>query len=282
MPHKHPSSTHTLTLSEVTDRLSQKAEVEGIILVGSAVEDAMTPVSDYDLVIVLNASPVPLHVGVTSIDGRFADLVFHTTAQVEEFLAATKPFSFFAWTGRLVGWLEVGEILFDRNSLLRQAQAKAHNGAWIEDDPAGDAFHAWNGVNYNLAVARRLIAAEDPLYLQTLDLRMALYAPADLFFNYFRARHLRWDGDKQAIRYLKAHDPEYLVLFQRFVSEQDRTQKFRLYEQLAVRTLEPVGDLWADGDTVIMPDAKIVTTEMEQQALTFWEHLIQQDSSSRF
>ncbi|MEZ4634608.1 MAG: hypothetical protein R2856_06470 [Caldilineaceae bacterium] len=34
-------------------------------------------------------------------------------------------------------------------------------------------------------MARRLVAAEDPLYLQTLDLRMALYAPADLFFNYF-------------------------------------------------------------------------------------------------
>ncbi|MEZ4634609.1 MAG: hypothetical protein R2856_06475 [Caldilineaceae bacterium] len=61
------------------------------------------------------------------------------------------------------------------------------------------------------------------------------------------------------------------------MSEQDRTQKFRLYEQLAVRTLEPVGDLWADGDTVIMPDAKIVTAEMEQQALAFWEHLIQQE-----
>ncbi|MEZ4634607.1 MAG: hypothetical protein R2856_06465 [Caldilineaceae bacterium] len=94
------------------------------MLVGSAVEDAMTPVSDYDLVIVLKESPMPLHVGVTSIDGRFADLVFHTTTQVEEFLAATKPFSFFEWTGRLVGWLEVGEILFDRSGLLAIAQAK--------------------------------------------------------------------------------------------------------------------------------------------------------------
>ena len=274
MPQKHPSSTHALTLAEVTGRLSQKEEVEGIILVGSAIKDVLTPASDYDLVIVLNESPVPLHVGVTAINGRFTDLVFHTTAQVEEFLAATKPFSFSDWTGRLVGWLEVGEILFDRDGLLQQAQAKAHSGVWIQDDPTGDAFHAWNGVNYNLAVARRLFAAEDPLYLQTLDLRMALYAPADLFFNYFRARSLRWDGDKWAIRYLNEHDPDYLILFRRFLSEQDRAQKFRLYEQLAVRALEPVSDLWAEGDTVIMPDTEVVTAEIEQQALDFWESLI--------
>jgi predicted nucleotidyltransferase len=274
MPKKHPSSTHTLLLSEVTGRLSQKEEVEGIILVGSAVKDALTPVSDYDLVIVLRQMPVPLHVGVTSIDGRFADLVFHTTAQVEHFLAATEPLSFADWVGRLVGWLEAGEILFDRNGLLQQAQTKAYSGVWIQDDPAGDAFHAWNGVNYNFAVARRLIAAEDPLYLQTLDLRMALYAPADLFFNYFRARNLRWDGDKWAIRYLNEHDPDYLILFRRFLIEPDRTRKFTLYEQLAVRALEPVGDLWAEGDTIIMPGTEVVTAEIEQQTLDFWESLI--------
>ncbi|MBI1293610.1 hypothetical protein GC175_01465 [bacterium] len=277
MPQKRSSSTHELTLAEVTDHLSQKEAVEGVILVGSAIKDALTPASDYDLVIVLRQAPVPLHVGVTSIEGRFTDLVFHTTAQLEQFLAATEPLAFANWVGRLVGWLEVGKILFDRNGLLQQAQTKAHSGTWIQDDTADDAFHAWNGVNYNLAVARRLFASEDPLYWQTLDLRMALYAPADLFFNYFRARSLRWDGDKWAIRYLNEHDPDYLILFQRFMNEQDRTQKFQMYQQLAVRTLEPVGDLWTEGDTVIMPDAKIVTTEMEQQALTFWEHLIQQE-----
>lgn len=274
MPQKLPSSTHTLRLSEVTERLSQKEEIEGIILVGSAAQNAMTPASDYDLVIILRRTPVPLHVGVTSINGRFTDLVFHTTAQLEQFLAATEPLSFADWVGRLVVWLEIGEILFDRSGLLQQAQTKALSGAWIQDDPAGDAFHAWNGVNYNLAVARRLFAAEDPLYLQTLDLRMALYAPADLFFNYFRARNLRWNGDKQAIRHLNEHDPDYLNLFQRFLNEQDRTKKFRLYEQLAVRTLEPVGALWAEGETVIMPDVKMVSADVEQKALAYWESLV--------
>ncbi|MEZ4831763.1 MAG: hypothetical protein R2873_07120 [Caldilineaceae bacterium] len=117
------------------------------------------------------------------------------------------------------------ERFFSTVAASCDSTGEAHSGAWIQDDRRRR-LHAWNGVNYNLAVARRLVAAEDPLYLQTLDLRMALYAPADLFFNYFRARHLRWNGDKQAIRYLKAHDPDYLVLFQRFVSEQDRTQSF--------------------------------------------------------
>jgi hypothetical protein len=122
-------------------------------------------------------------------------------------------------------------------------------------------------------VARRLLAAEDPLYLQTLDLRMALYAPTDLFFNYFRARGLRWDGDKQAIRHLNEHDPAYLALFQQFLNGRERAQKFQLYEQLALHTLKPIGDLWAEGETIIIPDAKTLTPEVEQQVLDFWESL---------
>ncbi len=83
-----------------------------------------------------------------------------------------------------------------------------------------------------------------------------------------------WRGEKEAIRYLQTHDPEYLAIFNQFISESERHAKFALYEQLAVRTVAPVGTLWRDGDAVMLVDAPQVTQEMERQALDFWEGLV--------
>ena len=213
MPKSRQSTTDSATLNEVTERLSQHPAVDGLVVVGSASRGELNPASDYDLVVILSAMPIALQVGVTAIDGRRADVIFCKTAQVEEFLAASEPLDFGSWTGRLVGWLREGRLVFDRDGRLRQAQQKARRGDWLL--PAGTAhgFGPWNGVNYNLQVARRYLASDDPLYLATADVRMMLYGPSDLFFNYFEARRLRWSGEKAALQYLQAHDPEYLSLF---------------------------------------------------------------------
>ena len=269
-----PSTTNCLSFDEIIARLSQQDMVDGLLIVGSASEDKLTPASDYDLVIVLSAMPVPLHVGVTYIDNRFTDLIFYTIAQVGQLLAATAPFDFGDWRGRLVDWLETGIIAFDRSGRLHEAQAKVQSGEWILPISDHAPHNARNGINYNLAVVRRLLTSDDPLYLMTADIRMMLYGPQDLFFNYFTIRKLRWTGEKAAIRYLEANDPDYLALFNRFLSAHDRHEKFQLYEELARRLVAPVGQIWRAGDTTMMVDANPVTPEMLAEALDFWEGLV--------
>jgi hypothetical protein len=103
---------------------------------------------------------------------------------------------------------------------------------------------------------------------------MVLFGTTDLLFNYWKARRMLWEGDKEAIRYLMAHDPTFLDLFQRFLVEGDREHKLALYEQLAEIAVAPVGPLWQDGVTAMTFDAQTVQPEDVQAGLRFWEALI--------
>lgn len=274
MPILHRSTTNHATFEDVIKRIIQHDVVDGLLLVGSASKDELTPASDYDLIVVLSEMPEHLHVGTTYIDQRFTDLVFFTTAHVEQFLEAAEPFEFWDWVGRLVGFCESGTILFDRNDRLQDAQTKAQSGVWIKPDGAHEAYQAWSRVNYNLSVIHRYLRSDDPLYLQTADIRMMVYGPQDLFFSYFTIRQRRWDGDKAAIRYLQEHDPNYLDLFERFLVEGNRDRKFQLYEELAELTVAPVGSLMKNGESTMILNSASVTPEREEAALGFWEKLV--------
>lgn len=274
MPITQLSITNDLSLDEVIARLSHQSVVDGLLVVGSTAKDQLTPASDYDLVLILSTMPMPLHTGVTYIDGRFTDLLFHTTNEVEAILAATAPFDFWDWTGRLVGWLETGQVRFDRHGKLEAAQAKARGGQWIAPVDDSTVYGAWQTINYNLAVVRRLLTSDDPAYRMAAELRMALFGPQDLFWNYFAVRGLQPDSEKQHIRYLQEHDPTFLADFQRFLVEPEIGEKFRRYAALAERVLAPVGALWQAGETVLNLSGKDRTPAMEKQALDFWEGLI--------
>jgi len=267
------STTIHHPFAQVLERVAAHDLVDGLIVVGSAGHGQLTAASDYDLVIVLAEMPVPLHTGVTYIDSRFTDLIFHTTEQVEAILAATDSFDFWDWRGRLVGWLETGEVTFDRHGQLAVAQAKVRRGQWITPVGHHAARDAWQQINYNLAVVRRLLTAEDPTYLMAAQMRMALFGPQDLFWNYFAVRGLRPDSEKQQIAYLQEHDPLFLAAFNRFLAETDRTEKFRRYEALAQQVLAPVGALWQPGETVLNLSGEDRTAALDQQALDLWAAL---------
>lgn len=268
------STTSKLSLDEVLDRLANQEAVAGIIVIGSAATDELTAASDYDLAIVFTQTPLPLHVGVTNIDGRFTDLVFFSAEHLDEILAATDPLADRAWSGVLVRYLIDGNLVFDRDGRLEQARAKVEHVDWLRPVADAELFGPWSGVNYNLQVVRRYLRSDNPLYLRTADIRMAIYGPSDLFWNYFTIRKLGWRGEKAGILYLEEHDPEYLSLFNQFLIESERNEKFTLYERLAKLTVAPVGGLWRDGDVVMMIDALEVTPAMESQALDFWEGLV--------
>jgi predicted nucleotidyltransferase len=267
------SPSNEMTLEQVTARLSRNDVVTGLLLIGSAGRGSLTPASDIDLIIVLAEMPVPLHVGVTYIDGMLTDLIFLRDAQIEDAVAIKERVPDDARLGRIVRWLDEGTILFDRAGRLTEAQAKARSADWLVR-PEGAEYSAWFAINYNLAQTKRLLASDDPVCLATVDLRMALYAPRDLVFGYFQLRGLRWEGDKAAVCHLMSHDPGYLALLTRFLNEPDRGKKRELYERLAALTVVPIGELWQEGDMAMTFGGESTAPNMVEVGLSFWQSLM--------
>ena len=274
MPKTIISHSNTMTLEEVIARLSSREVVEGIVIIGSAGENKLSPASDYDLLIVLSDMPAPLHVALTHIDQRLTDIIFITVAEIDHILTNNEPVDADSWIGRTIRWLQVGQIAFDRSERLHRAQRKVQTGQWHNPVGESDMYPVWFGINYDLRQTKRILASDDPVYLMAVDIRL-LRSLFELWWSYFQFRQLRPGSEKEGIRYLATHDPAYLELFKQCLAETDRESRVKLYEQLAALTTVPAGGLWEDGATAIQfkPGTKLQPDVIED-ALDSWESLI--------
>jgi hypothetical protein len=262
-----------MTLEEVIARLSRHEPVAGVLLLGSAVPSRLTPASDYDLVLILSDMPIPLHVALTTIDGRLTDLLFVRLAQIEKILALEGPVDQGLWLARIVRWLEAGQIAYDRTGQIARAQAKVQAQDWLQEKGLMDAYGAWFRLNFNLAHTRRIMSSDDSVYRVAAELRLSLYAPGDLLYGYWETRGLRWEGEKAAVRHLEAHDPAYLAAYLDFVRETEPERKLAVYEDLAAETLAPLGDPWPAGTTALALDESPVSLERLQAGHRWWQSL---------
>lgn len=266
------SRSHKHSLSTICEQLAKHKDVAGILVMGSGSGEALTPYSDYDLLIVLRKKPTPVSVGVTEIDGRFTDLIFAEVSEIVELLKQNRSPTPDSWAAALAHWIRSGVIRHDPDGLLHQVQTRE----WSSVQPLQDAldlYGLWVHDNYNLAQNRRMAAAPDPLYQQALDIRL-LYTLSDLFSHYFRIRRLPWRGEKAALLHLQAHDPEFLALWTRCLAETDRAYKFTLYEKLISHTLAPVGDLWQGIPTIFQFNDTSVTVGLLEQMDGYWQELV--------
>ena len=274
-----PSHSDSLSLEAVVARLARHEVVTGIVLLGSTGAPALTAASDYDLLIVLSAMPAPLHVAVTTIDKRLADIIFITQSEIERLLARDQEIPQDSWEARLLHWVQTGRIAFDRITpdrvgLLHQLRQKAASLPLATQPDMGERYRTWFGVNYNLVQTQRILESPDPVYQMTVDLRL-LYCLSELWGAYFRLRGLVWAGEKAAIRYLAEHDPGYLARFQRCLAEADRRAKVEQYAALAAEALAPLGGIWPAATTAIQFHAvEPWVPGQEQVALDFWNSLI--------
>ena len=235
-------------LHDTLDRLSRNDRVLGALLIGSLAVGALTPASDYDLVVVVDVGEPAWYVGVTEIGGRFADIVFVAGQALTQIQALYTPVAHDHALAPVLRWLLDGVIVLDCGGLCAaQEHALAH--VLLAPPDSASAYSAWFGLNYNLAVIRRLLQSEDPRYLAVADIRMAVYGHADLWFGYFAIRGQPWPGDKAALRALEAQDPNYLALFRQFIAESQRTEKARRYAEVSALAAAPFGGLWPPGWT---------------------------------
>ena len=138
-----PSRAAEISLDEALARLARHAVVDGLVVVGSRERAALTPVSDYDLVVVLARMPTPLRVGLATIDRRLTDLVFVTTAAVDAVVALDVPVPYDSWLGRAVEWLRDGEQVFDRAGRLARARAHIRDGEWLAGRTTAELHAIW-------------------------------------------------------------------------------------------------------------------------------------------
>lgn len=270
-----PSQGNNLSFEEATARLATNQVVDGLLTIGSASRREMTPASDYDVIVILRGVPVSLRVALTYIDHRLTDIIFVNVTEIERILqtgsASAHPF----WDdAQLLCWLRTGQIIFDRTGQLRSAQNKA-NAQPEKETSENEVYAAWFGVNYNLKQTRRLLTSTDPAYLMAVDMRL-LFSLHDLWRDYFLIRRLPQQGEKAQARYLAISDPMYLETFRQCLAENNRNKKFQLYQKLAELTTAPIGSLWEDEVTSILPEPGIPwDTHTVQTALSFWQSLLQ-------
>ena len=227
------------------------------------------PVSDIDLLLVVDEAHANLRSGVTCIGGRMGDLLFATTGEISEIANAESALDAATWIGMLASHLERADILLDRHGALAMAQAQIRRCELASSAEPGAAYRAWNKINYDRQHNRRMLESDDPDYAAALDVRL-LYGLVDVFTGYFATRGLRWQGEKAAARYLREHDPEFLALFQQAHSENDRRAKFGLYERLCEAATAPVGGLWPDGATSAhLRNLAAASTEVHTEATAF-------------
>ncbi|OQA46733.1 MAG: hypothetical protein BWY52_00618 [Chloroflexi bacterium ADurb.Bin325] len=269
-----PTSTNNLSLAEVIAKLVRHDAVDGLLFIGSTGRAQLSASSDYDLIVILNRSPISLRVALTYIDGRLTDVIFVDARELMALVQGMPGDVPAVWgEAALLRWLRGGTIAFDRSGQLAAAQAVA--AARPPDEPTeNELFSAWFSINYNLRQNLRMVASDDETYLIALDLRL-LYSLFDCWWYYFLLRKLPERGEKAQVRYMQAHDPEYLALFRACLAEGDRARRFALYRRLAELTVAPAGGLWAEDATSVLPETGIAwQADTPDRALAFWAELL--------
>lgn len=199
-------------------------------------------------------------------------MVFASTSEIGHIEGIPPPVrSTDDWSGRLVRWLAIGTVAFDRIGLLGRAQDRLRSLPQEAEVTDAELYRRWDHANYNVAQSRRYATANDLAYREAFDLRMT-HQLADTMVDYFWVRRLPWEGEKEAILCWERTDPAFKDLFFACLYESDRKRRLKLYQELVARTLEPVGGIWPAYSTSMTPG----DNEDPEAANRFWLTLLGQ------
>lgn len=275
------ATTATTPLAAVLTRLAARVEVAGILLMGTTATGALTPASDYDLLLVLDLPAAPLSLLTTVIDGRFAEGYVTTVAALRRIAVAAAPWPDDSAEGAIARWVGTGRIAHDRLGAL--VEARAALAALPPSAPsAAEVYRGWRGTGYRLATLRRYLASDDPAAREAVDWRL-LHDLGAIAGAYFTVRGLPWRGEKEAIRHLTTADPSFLDLYRRCLTEPDRASRVEQYAALADLALAPVGGPPPEGVVVVAPGPGFGTPDgvgtggTVEEALAFWQGLVAAD-----
>ncbi|MDO8617325.1 MAG: nucleotidyltransferase domain-containing protein [Candidatus Uhrbacteria bacterium] len=263
------SKTVNQKLEDVLSRLKLYPSVEAVLLMGSAANHTMHAHSDYDLACVVRDIPKNILGINTFIDNTFTEVFFYSSEEVELALKK-KTADLSTKEGWIINWSRDGKIVLDRSGLLTQLKEKS--GKMMDQVSDTLTYQSWHRLNYNLVQNARYFRSENELYLQALDVKLS-FSIVEALVGYFHVRKVSWKGEKEAIRWLKEHDENFLRLFQSFFVQTDRSKKMHVYENVVKAVLEPIGGVWQGPVISIVPTGEIDQNTI-QSGLKFWDNLI--------
>jgi len=262
------SDTRDVALNVLLETVSEKDEVDAVLLFGSAQGPVLRPYGDIDLVVVLDEDVRPrLSMCFCYIENRIGDVYFFTTEQIDELAGSSVRLDAGSIEGKLVCWLADGRIVCDKNGRLNRLRE-----GQIETEVPDSRKHAvWFHINYDYLQSLRMFNSGDEAYLEALEIRLprAVY---ELMPEYMELRDVPYTGDKGAVAYFKAHNPEFLVKFRECFGTDGLVRKFQLYSELVAETLEGTGEMW-DERTVELQFAGDYTPQAREAAVALWNRL---------
>ncbi len=269
------TKSHKLSLSETLAQLKVSDKVDGLALFGSRTEQP-SPVSDYDLLILVKDSPIHIFQMLTHINGRMADVVFVETDVVDRLLDLNEAVRSTSIEGMLMLKSQKAQIVYDRSGRLERTRQytleRMQSKQWLPPTPESSLYNDWFWQNHLLFHIKRMIQSDDPIYQTAVDM-MLTSGLSDVYQVYYRVHNLPWQGEKEAIRYWQLNDPNYLKLLQACFSTVDRNQKVELYEQVVRQTISSIGPMWKEGITAVYLKDTTLHPAQISEALQFWETL---------
>ena len=242
--------TKQITLTDVISSLSNSSNVDALLLCGSTASETRTVSSDYDLVLIVRDKPKELMSMFVTIDGVPSDIYFYTIAEIESILK-NRIVNDGAETW-LLNWLQTGRISFDKSGTLTKLQETRKDIKKPDNVSLAKSYEY--KINYNLLTNTRYFDSTDELYHAALEIRL-LYSTVEALVGYFAMRDMYWEGEKNAILYLRKHDPAYLKVFESACREASLPNKFAYYKQLAENSFFGKYKRW-DKDIAVSMDGE--------------------------
>ena len=154
------ASDNILSIEEVLARLAGAEQVDGLALFGSRLHADHNPVSDYDLLIVVDGPPVRIFQMLTHIDGRMADVVFMETDLVDDLLALDFGEAVSKRQRYMMQKLPKAEIVYDPSGRLARARQytfdRVEAVGWPVPATPSEQYAMWFWQNHGLIHVKRL------------------------------------------------------------------------------------------------------------------------------
>lgn len=259
-----------MSLNNIIEKLKSHLEVDSVFITGSQVTESK-PYSDIDLVIILNRNINQIKSIYTWIDDKFADIFFFDLEDLER-IENLKEISDNSMDAIFINWLLKGQIQFDKTNQLTELKEKSDALKNTAKIPESEKSQYWQKINYNFVANKRYFESNDPIYHEALELRL-LYTIPELICGYFQFRDISWQGEKQALKYLKENDQEFYDLFISYTKAQNLNDRFENYSKMIEKVFVGVYKIWQKDQ--IIAETKDEKSESKNKAIEFWKELIE-------
>jgi len=216
-----------MTLEEIIIRLSNNVNVDALLLCGSTATGKQTKSSDHDLVLIVKEKPEKLLSLFTYIDSLPADIFFYSLTDIKRIISDKQAKE--GGETWLMHWLSEGKISFDKSGIVTKLQEIGKDIRKVDNVSLAKSYEY--KINYNLLTNTRYFESGDELYHAALEIRF-LYSIAEVLVGYFAMRDIYWEGEKNAILYLRKNDPAYLKVFESACREVSLSDKYESYKKL--------------------------------------------------